>query len=776
MRFTAIRASGETAAEPENGGASRPTPLDAEGIPVDPYAFNTRYLPSDPLFGDQWNLNNSGQNGATPGVDINVERAWDDYTGAGVTVGVWDDGVEYDHSDLDDNYDTGLHVKLGGDVHDPYPQDPGSAHGTAVAGIIAAENNGSGAVGVAFEATLGAVDIFYDPDVDIGASMYKLDSFDVTNHSWGWTTPFADNILDTGSGFWSTFFGGLLDSTENGRGGLGTINVVAAGNDRTSNRDANDSSFNNIPQTIAVAAVADDGFVSWYSTPGAAVLISAPSNGGNNGVTTTDRAGSNGYSSGKYTDSFGGTSAASPTIAGVAALILDANPNLGWRDVQDILAYSAVHTGSTVGAGPSGNELHGWSYNGADNWNGGGLHFSNDYGFGLVDATAAVRLAESWRQQDTNANWRTNVAGGFNSPTVVPDDDPGGIGFNFNVTDTTELEHVGLKLEFANAYEGDYEILLTSPSGTVSQLSTPFNNGNTALDEILLVSNAFRGESGVGTWTVSIADVWAAYEGTLISAQLEFYGASASNNDVYVFTNEFSDVAGTHGHDTVLTDGNGGIDTLNAAAVTSASDIDLAAGTATIDGVLITAVGGIDRIVTGDGDDRVVGDASGNVILSYRGNDTLTGGDGRDRLFGGTENDLLSGGGGNDVLVGGGGIDLLFGGDNNDRLKGGGGDDTLKGNRGKDKLFGGDQDDHLIGNGSADKLRGDRGDDRLIGGSGSDTAIYAGEADRYDFTELAGGDIRVVDTLNRFGTDILSSIEKVTFRGGGTFDIDDLLA
>ena len=95
---------------------------------------------------------------------------------------------------------------------------------------------------------------------------------------------------------------------------------------------------------------------------------------------------------------FNGTSAAAPVVSGVVALMLQANPFLGWRDVQTILAYSARHVGSQIGdpAPPVSNELNTWNYNDAVDWNGGGLHFSRDYGFGLVDAFAAVRLAETW--------------------------------------------------------------------------------------------------------------------------------------------------------------------------------------------------------------------------------------------------------------------------------------------------------------------------------------------------------------------------------------------
>jgi hypothetical protein len=146
------------------------------------------------------------------------------------------------------------------------------------------------------------------------------------------------------------------------------------------------------------------------------------------GIVTTDVTDTGGYNAntsaagGDYTDpaagsGFDGISAAAPQVAGVIALMLEAKDQLGWRDVQSILAYSAVNAGSAVGsAANTGAPVGGgfeqstqtdgssWFWNAADNWNGGGMHFSNDYTYGLVDALAAVRLAETWTQQSTSAN------------------------------------------------------------------------------------------------------------------------------------------------------------------------------------------------------------------------------------------------------------------------------------------------------------------------------------------------------------------------------------
>lgn len=692
-------------------------------------AITTLAIPSDTLFPKQWHLNNSGQSGGVPGLDINVTKVWDEFTGAGVTVGIWDDGVQYTHDDLNDSYDTGLHITVGGVPHDPLPQSVNSKHGTAVAGLIAAENNGTGTVGVAFGATIAAVDMFFDPALDFENSFLELDNFDITNHSWGYTTPFAANILSPG---WATFFAGWSESVATGRGGLGTINVKAAGNDRTAGRDANDSNLNNLPQTIAVAAVSHDDNLSWYSTPGAAVLIAATSNGASGaGIWTTDRTGADGYSNGSnqigntdadYTSSFGGTSSASPITAGVVALMLEANPDLGWRDVQTILAATARHVGSDIGAGPSGNELYTWTVNGATTWNGGGMHFSNDYGYGLIDALAAVRVAESWTEQNTSANWKVDVAGSWSGNLFIPDNNPTGVTVQFAVTDETDLEHVALKLGWDTGSEvtGAYLVTLTSPDGTTTILSRPQNNGDSSTDSWVYMSNQFRGEASVGTWTVRVADLWAGLASSLTSAQLEFYGNAVDSDDTWIFTNEYSELAGgAFGHATAIADTNGGVDILNAAAVTADTTIRLNKGNGIVDGVTIT-VSGFEDVVTGDGNDVVYGDGADNWLRGGRGSDVIRGIGGNDVIDGGQGNDTVNGGIGDDTVSGGSGDDLIFGKAGVDILSGNAGNDVINGARDNDTISGGAGDDILRGQANNDWLTDGTGADRLNGGLGAD--------------------------------------------------------
>lgn len=110
---------------------------------------------TDPLLTQQWYLQ-------TGGAGLNVVPVWQRYDGTGVTVGIWDDGVEYTHPDLAAAFDPALSPRFEGVVHDPAPEDATSRHGTAVAGIIAAARNGNGTVGVAYGAHYSGVDIFED--------------------------------------------------------------------------------------------------------------------------------------------------------------------------------------------------------------------------------------------------------------------------------------------------------------------------------------------------------------------------------------------------------------------------------------------------------------------------------------------------------------------------------------------------------------------------------------------------------------------------------------
>jgi subtilisin-like proprotein convertase family protein len=238
------------------------------------------------------------------------------------------------------------------------------------------------------------------------------------------------------------------------------------------------------------------------------------------------------------------------------------NPSLGWRDVQEIFSVSARHTGSAVGDPPNtfATETDGWESNGASDWNGGARHYSIDYGHGIADALAAVRLAETWligASAQTSANETSSVNAITPTTTAIPDNDANSVTLTFNVTDNIDIESVQLRLGFNHANPEDLRIVVTSPDGTVSTILHPMDNGtapNITGTGWRFNSQEFRGELSAGTWTVTITDTASGNTGSVTgSSALVFFGSSDTTNDRYVYTNEFSDYASL-GNRSILTD------------------------------------------------------------------------------------------------------------------------------------------------------------------------------------------------------------------------------
>lgn len=591
------------------------------------------YRPNDPLLSSQWHLAMIGRLGfSTVNSTAGLERIWAQYSGDGIHVGIWDDGVQSTHWDLDGNYDASRHVTVGGTLNNGQPLTNSDGHGTSVAGLIAAENNGQGGVGVAFNSDVTAIRIFGGAD-DINSAwsryLVTLDSlrnFDVTNHSYGGTPDFY--VYGDVAKFQS--------AAALGRGGLGTVNVKSAGN---GNIDGNGESTDGSRFTVTVAALGTNGNVASYSTYGSHVLVSAPA-----GSVTTDRlgtsAGYNGLLNGDYTNVFGGTSAAGPITAGVVTLMLDANPNLGWRDAQNILAYSAIGTGSLYG-GSTTNEDFVWKWNGAENWNGGGLHYSEDYGYGMVNAFNAVRMAEVWSVLHpiaaTSANEVSITTGTLAVNRAITDRST--ISYTFNVSQNISLEHVAMTVTFSHSDFTDLRIRLISPDQTVMSLYNG-SSGNASTSDYGF-SYAFgvdglRGETSAGTWTLQIEDAQRSDTGTLQSVRFTGYGSAVQGDDVYHYTEEVLTVLSRNGQSAraTLADADGGTDWIDAAAMVRNLVLNLGAGlSSTLAGAsFLTIAAGtlIENAIAGDGDDGIFGNALDNVLYGMRGDDTMDGGAGRD--------------------------------------------------------------------------------------------------------------------------------------------------
>ncbi|MBB4268198.1 calcium-binding protein [Roseospira visakhapatnamensis] len=709
--------------------------------------------PDDDLMQYQWSLR-----------ALNVTSVWDDYTGEGVKVAVHDGGVDQTHPDIAPNYDSTI------------DEDPGvDAHGTFVTGVVGAARNGEGIVGVAYDATVAV----YEHPNWFDWSFGGLETFDVVNNSW---TQSVDTLYG-GSG---TLISRSLETlAETGRDGLGTNSVFVASNERQDGEHATYYDGPNSRHAIAVAAVDTDGTISDFSSPGSAILVSAPGTS----IVSTDVTGSDGYADstsvlGEDYHVAAGTSAAAPGVTGVVALMLEANPLLGWRDVQEILAYSAWN---------SDEDHDGWETNGATTWNGGGLEVSHDYGFGLVDSYIAVRLSESWIGQATSAN-EVHATGTSTLAVAIPDD--GSVSDTITITEDVTIDHVEVTVRIDHTLKGDMVLELVSPDGTTSVLADrpgkapddPDDRGATKDNISWRFSTTHHwGESSQGDWTLRVTDAATGEVGTLNNWEIDFYGDAPSVDDVYVYTPDFA--AFTSGFDAgrrQLSD-TGGHDTLNLSSIYYDSEVSLVAGeTSAIMGNTLTIAADtvIEDVIMGDGDDVVVGNDEANRIVGGRGHDVLTGGVGADTLEGGEGSDTAdygasgaaiqvnlatgaaSGGDADgDTLVaieivhGTEFADTLVGNDEDNVLRGAAGEDSLQGGLGDDVLAGGEGADDVSGGDGDDTLFGGAGDDLLSGGVGNDTAFYVGAVSDYVITD--NGSSITVSGLE--GTDTLSDIEVLEF-------------
>ncbi len=487
-----------------------------------------RFVPNDPLFGYnasnpgyQWHLKNTGQNDAKANIDVNVVPAWDSYKGTGVRIAIVDDGLEVGHPDLAANVDLINDFDFNGNDDDPSP-GADNFHGTACAGVAAARgNNGIGISGTAPEATIVGLKLIAAPTTDAeeaDAFAFKKDIVHIKSNSWG---PYDGAYGTGGPGVLS--LAAMEDATINGRGGKGTVFLWAAGNGNGTGDDSNYDGWANSPLAIAVSAINDKGKSSWYSEPGDNILICAPSNGGKQGITTTDRSGSSGYNvdggtveypdftDTNYTNTFGGTSSATPAVAGVVALMLQANPNLTYRDVQEILVRTAVKN----------DEFGDWTTNG------GGFHFHPRYGAGLVNAGTATTMAATW----TNvAPLQKRTLSRNNLAQVIPDADENGTSRTFTVTalDNLRLEHVTVHVKATHPYAGNLEWRLTSPSGVTSRLArSRFSDTSANLDWTFMTTH-FWGERSQGDWKLEVFDRMVDHSGTLNDVTITFHGTPAA--------------------------------------------------------------------------------------------------------------------------------------------------------------------------------------------------------------------------------------------------------
>jgi len=484
--------------------------------PLVPLQIELDYIPNDPLFADQWHFRNTGQTRGTPGVDANITAAWDvrnprnpsqTVRGRGVVIGIVDEGLEFTHPDIANRYRSDLSNDFKDNDRDPSPNSPDEKHGTAVAGVAAAGDNGMGVTGAAPEAFIAGLRLIGGNATDdrVADTLgWKNQEIDIYQNSWS-----PRNF--TGQDKFTVER--IQEGIAKGRSGRGSVYVYSAGNNRQPLTSLiNPLGFDNVNYnglansryTIAVGAIDHNGVHARYSEPGAPLLISAPSsNGGTVGVTTTGLVGT-GNVENNYRDDFGGTSAAAPLVSGIIAMMLEANPELGWRDVQHIIVETAVQND------PSNPD---WVING------GGKHVNYLYGFGLIDAAAAVEMAIDWTPVDPELLITEEFTGGLR----IPDDNPAGVETAVTFNSDIKVEWAEVVLQATHPRRGELEVVLVSPDGTESILAEPRDDFSANYDWTF-TSARHWGESSTGEWTLRVSDISSDNTGTLDSAELRLYG------------------------------------------------------------------------------------------------------------------------------------------------------------------------------------------------------------------------------------------------------------
>ena len=385
------------------------------------------YIPNDQYFNKQFALHNTGQtlndgHVGTVDADVDAPEAWGFTQGSpNIVIAIIDEGVTLNHPDLDaniwvnpgeipnnniDDDNNGYIDDVNGwnfqdSNNDPSPKGDEN-HGNGCAGIAAAEqDNNEGVTGIAPHCKIMPVRLYYGlwavQGLVLAIDYAWENGADVLSNSWGFNS--SDPNL------FPAIIEAINRATTQGRGGLGSVVCFAASN--SANHVANDPGYVafpanvNIPGVLTVAASNRDDLQANYSPTSSLIDIAAPSHHANYWqipgesfeIWTVDIPGNPGYNPGKkaphtgeelpasgtnygsYTGRFGGTSAACPLVAGVAALMLSLDPLLTQQNVFNIITCTADKVGP---------------------YNYSGTYFvmgrSNELGFGRINAYNAVNI------------------------------------------------------------------------------------------------------------------------------------------------------------------------------------------------------------------------------------------------------------------------------------------------------------------------------------------------------------------------------------------------
>jgi subtilisin-like proprotein convertase family protein/subtilisin family serine protease len=545
----------------------------------------TRYqftVPIDPEYSKQWHLHTSLNHPQyDPRSSSKCEGAWallDNFGSNGVVVAVADDGCKLDHFDVDSAdkfaswaYFEGGRLVTRADIDaDPKSMyQTGANHGTACCAVIGAEIDAVMTVGGAPECRLLPIKWESNgPLLDISDSKlraaidYIADKVDVMSNSWG-SSPRS---------FWPTIVTNRINelSLTGGRRGKGIVFLWAAGNENCLiNHMADekvpytngwkkkiDGSWDwvgvrrtkvfshnlaELPGVMHIAALASTAKRSHYSNYGPGISLTAPSsNSFEYGPRLTVRGLGITTATGKAVgvrNNFGGTSSATPLVAGIAALTISANPNLSATEVISILKQTASKdldfTGYPRTPPANYNIDTSWDVSPVAPFNSGHFQDNGDadgswspwFGHGRVDAQAAVAEAISRLKVPSNNNFNGNSA----PDKSIPDNNDKGIKDKISCDGNFALSSVKVAVEITHTYIGDLQVSIISPSGTsiiLHNRSGASKNNLVATFEVNSTPDfhALIGEAVNGDWILQVRDLASIDRGRLKSWSLELEG------------------------------------------------------------------------------------------------------------------------------------------------------------------------------------------------------------------------------------------------------------
>ena len=502
------------------------------------------YRPRDPIYAKQWHLNHNGGPDLAPNSHVSAEQAWDLTRGIrSVTIAIMDDAVDVSHPDFQGIGKIVAPRDFKENDFLPLPGDPDDNHGTACAGVATAEENGMGSVGVAPGCAL----------MPIRTTGFLDDQ--TIEEMFGWAVTKGASVISCSWGPASVYFplslrqrAALTQAATTGRNGKGCVIVFAAGNaNRPTNGSVNESGWPNNalsgptswlggftvhPDVITVSASTSLNRKAAYSNWGAEVSVCAPSNNAPPGVglqetgyvftppqirgalpglgiVTTDRVGATGYSANENAIDFGGTSSACPLVAGVAALVLSANPDLTAAEVRQLLQQTADKIVDPNPDPQFGFRKGTYEASGRCDW----------FGYGKVNAAKAVQAAVQRQAAAAIASSR-QIQQQNTTSVAIPDNNPQGLTSTIQITETGTVRSIQISVAIDHTFLGDLQISLISPANQTVLLQSRSLGRSTRLQSTYTLQTTpllrrFLNQPAQGRWQLRVVDAAESDTGTL---------------------------------------------------------------------------------------------------------------------------------------------------------------------------------------------------------------------------------------------------------------------